>query len=453
MQKHRTITHRGLTMTVILNTMGSWTLSTLRLENFRNYDHLDIDFDPHLTVLVGINGAGKTSVLDAISVLLSVPVGIFGGKQTNIAQSDVRSSPRLERETQVEENVVNYPVALEGNFLFAGTPITIDRKLTGPRNKTTHGSKAARDLFGDIKESIEHAQPPVVAPILAYYGVERLLKEIPRKSALPTTRLSGYGSSLDTRSDLNQLFAYIEYLDTQRLDSLSEGRDLSLNPAAQQLEIIFHACNEALSPTGWGRARWSRKVHSVVLTHPDYGTLPLTHMATGTKICAGLVLDLAARMGRLNPHLYGNALLDTTPGVVLIDEVDLHLHPQWQKEILGLLRDIFPAVQFIVSTHSPIVVAHAPTRGVRILSGNDVETPSFAQGLDLETIVHEIQGVNPTPATENRKFLNKYLSLVYDGKGKSDEARKLRAQVEETLGGVDLVEELSEADAFLFFEK
>ena len=68
MQKHRTITHRGLTMTVILNTMGSWTLSTLRLENFRNYDHLDIDFDPHLTVLVGINGAGKTSVLDAISV-------------------------------------------------------------------------------------------------------------------------------------------------------------------------------------------------------------------------------------------------------------------------------------------------------------------------------------------------------------------------------------------------
>lgn len=230
------------------------------------------------------------------------------------------------------------------------------------------------------------------APLLAAYGVERLVKEIPRKASVPTSRLSAYDNVLDPRSDLNQLSSYIEYLDAQRLDALSADESLKTNADAQQLQSIFDSCNSILEPTGWGNARWDRKAKSVVLTHKQHGTLPLSLMATGTKICAGLALDIATRMGRLNPHLSGEELRCQTPGIVLIDEVDMHLHPSWQRKILPTLLETFPAVQFIVTTHSPLVIANAETASVRALVDNEVHTPEYAQGLDIETVIERVQG-------------------------------------------------------------
>lgn len=436
----------------IVKRMSEWRFETLELENFRNYDRFSLDFHERLTVLTGVNGAGKTAVLDALKVILSVPVGVFGYQVVGIKQDDARLSPQLGNSNRVSQVEPNYPVSINVDIVSGDERFKVSRSLNGPKRKTVGANTEFRKYCESLKEELIADASLQTAPLFAAYGVERLVKEIPRKASVPPSRLSVYDNVLDPRSDLNQLSSYIEYLDAQRLDALSADESLETNADAQQLQSIFDSCNSILEPTGWGNARWDRKAKSVVLTHEQHGTLPLSLMATGTKICAGLALDIATRMGRLNPHLSGEDLRRQTPGIVLIDEVDMHLHPSWQKSILPTLLDTFPAVQFIVTTHSPMVIASAETASVRALVENEAHTPEYAQGLDIETVVEWIQGVDPTPETENRRMLKEYMALVHAGKGSSEGARELRQRIEETLGNTDYVSELLEADAYLFLE-
>ncbi|OIR46044.1 AAA family ATPase [Corynebacterium sp. NML130628] len=432
--------------------MSEWRFETLELENFRNYERFSLDFHERLTVLTGVNGAGKTAVLDALKVILSVPVGVFGYQAVGIKRDDARLAPQLGNSNRVSQVEPHYPVSVKAAVVCGDDRFDVFRSLNGPRRKTVGANSEFRKYCELLKDELIEDSSAKTAPLLAVYGVERLVKEIPRKASVPTSRLSAYDNVLDPRSDLNQLSSYIEYLDAQRLDALSADESLETNADAQQLQSIFDSCNSILEPTGWGNARWDRKAKSVVLTHEQHGTLPLSLMATGTKICAGLALDIASRMGRLNPHLSGEALRHHTPGIVLIDEVDMHLHPSWQKKILPTLLETFPAVQFIVTTHSPMVIANAETASVRALKDNKAHTPEHAQGLDIEKVIEHIQGVDPTPDTANRRMLNEYMALVHAGKGNSAEARELRQRIEELLGSSDLVPELLEADAYLFLE-
>lgn len=434
----------------IVRRMLMWRFESLELRNFRSYEYLSLELGDRLTVLTGVNGAGKTAILDALKVILSVPVGVFGYKSFGLKKEDARIAPQLENSGRVAQAEPHYPITITTKLVCGGERFEVTRSLGGPKRKTSGANSEFRKFCESLKEELVEDASTKVAPILAAYGVERLVKEIPRKSEVPTSRLSAYDNVLDPRSDLNQLSSYIEYLDSQRLDALSAEETLTDNADAQQLKSIFDSCNSILKPTGWGKARWDRKVKSVVLTHPEHGTLPLSQMATGTKICAGLALDIATRMGRLNPHLSGEDLRVQTPGIVLIDEVDMHLHPSWQRKVLTTLMDTFPAVQFIVTTHSPLVIANASTEAVRILENGRVRTPEYAEGLDMEAIVEHIQGVDPTPETPNRQVLQQYMALVHSGKGSSEEAQNLRELIENSLGGPDLVPELLEADAYLF---
>lgn len=432
--------------------MSEWRFENLEIENFRNYEQFSLDFHERLTVLTGVNGAGKTAVLDALKVILSVPVGVFGYQAVGIKRDDARLAPQLGNSNRVSQVEPHYPVSIKAAVVCGDKRFEVIRSLNGPRRKTVGANSEFRKYCELLKDELIEDSSAKTAPLLAVYGVERLVKEIPRKASVPTSRLSAYDNVLDPRSDLNQLSSYIEYLDSQRLDALSADESLERNADAQQLQSIFDSCNSILEPTGWGNARWDRKAKSVVLTHAQHGTLPLSLMATGTKICAGLALDIASRMGRLNPHLSGEELRRQTPGIVLIDEVDMHLHPSWQKRILPTLMETFPAVQFIVTTHSPMVIANAETASIRALKDNKAYTPEYAQGLDIEKVIEHIQGADPTPDTANRRMLNEYMALVHAGKGNSTEARELRQWIQELLGNTDLVPELLEADAYLFLE-
>ena len=432
--------------------MSEWRFENLEIENFRNYEQFSLDFHERLTVLTGVNGAGKTAVLDALKVILSVPVGVFGYQAVGIKRDDARLAPQLGNSNRVSQVEPHYPVSIKAAVVCGDKRFEVIRSLNGPRRKTVGANSEFRKYCELLKDELIEDSSAKTAPLLAVYGVERLVKEIPRIASVPTSRLSAYDNVLDPRSDLNQLSSYIEYLDSQRLDALSADESLERNADAQQLQSIFDSCNSILEPTGWGNARWDRKAKSVVLTHAQHGTLPLSLMATGTKICAGLALDIASRMGRLNPHLSGEELRRQTPGIVLIDEVDMHLHPSWQKRILPTLMETFPAVQFIVTTHSPMVIANAETASIRALKDNKAYTPEYAQGLDIEKVIEHIQGADPTPDTANRRMLNEYMALVHAGKGNSTEARELRQWIQELLGNTDLVPELLEADAYLFLE-
>lgn len=141
-----------------------------------------------------------------------------------------------------------------------------------------------------------------------------------------------------------------------------------------------------------------------------------------------MIADIAYRMAVLNPQLLDN-ILDKTSGVVLIDEIDMHLHPKWQSKIIEILTEIFPKVQFIFTTHSPSVLANIPNENILIL--NDLEIYQLEKktyGRDIESILNQIMETEIRPKEIVNKL--KRLNDLIDGK-KIDEAKSLLKELEE----------------------
>jgi predicted ATP-binding protein involved in virulence len=141
--------------------------------------------------------------------------------------------------------------------------------------------------------------------------------------------------------------------------------------------------------------------------------------------------------------------LDRAVGVVLIDEVDLHLHPGWQQQILPSLRSTFPGVQFVVTTHSPQVLSTVAAEHVRVLTDEapGVSGVSYSAGLRTDKVLQSILGTDPAPRTRERLLVEQYMALVHDGQAGSSEARNLRKTLEDKVGDHVVLPELAEADA------
>src|SRR5207249_2270078 len=122
------------------------------------------------------------------------------------------------------------------------------------------------------------------------------------------------------------------------------------------ITAVREATRIVLEPTGWSDLTWPLGQRSLGVRHRDHGLLPLSVLSDGVRNMVALVADLARRCASLNPHL-GEAVAQLTPGVLLIDEVDMHLHPRWQQQVVDLLRRAFPSLQMVLSTHSPHVLS------------------------------------------------------------------------------------------------
>jgi len=427
-----------------------WRVDRLTLSNYRCFRELSLDFAAPVTALVGTNGSGKTAVLDALAVMLSTVIREFGGQSQGFATRDatVRASD-LGSYDAVATLEPMYPVTAEAIASVSGLDFVWQRARGSERGRTTWGSADLRTFAHSLAERArsENLGAPRL-PVLAYYGVERLLGVRRADGYVKSSRFSAYAAALNPKSDLTRLSGFLEVLATQITSAVAFG-DPPPRAARAQFDAIEEACDIVLASTGWSRPRWNPAVRELTLTHSSGQTLPLSWLASGIKISAGLAIDLASRMARANPGLGSRELLATTPGVVLIDEVDLHLHPAWQQKIVPSLTEAFPRIQFIITTHSPQVLSTIDARSVRILEGESVRIPEHSAGLRSDVILRNIQGTKPEPDIEQRRELAAYLELVYANRGESDPARELRVRIEERLGGVANNPELADADAYM----
>ena len=159
--------------------------------------------------------------------------------------------------------------------------------------------------------------------------------------------------------------------------------------------------------------------------------IPVNQLSDGYKSTISLVADIAYRMAVLNPQLLGD-VCNETDGIVLIDEVDLHLHPKWQQRILGDLTEIFPKVQFIISTHAPEVINSVSKENVIVLENNQaVSAPAETYGKDANGILRTIMHVKERPNEIMQKFDDFYDLL---NKGKYIEAGEVLDDLENVLG-------------------
>ena len=169
----------------------------------------------------------------------------------------------------------------------------------------------------------------------------------------------------------------------------------------------------------------------VIMTH--LGHQMFRYLSDGQRIMLTLVGDLVKRAVTLNPNL-GKDVLHLTPGVVVIDELDLHLHPRWQRRVIHDLKRTFPQIQFIATTHSPQLIGEALPHEIRILEDGAVSIPQRSYGVDSSRILEEV--MHASPRNRDTKELLSRLAELIDREDLAAAKKALR-EVEDKLGQDD----------------
>jgi len=315
-------------------------IEELQLHNFRRYEAALFRFHPQFTVLVGDNGKGKTTVLDALAVLFGT---YFQGSGIEIGRRTIQKSDARFVVHEVEGQVSFEP---QRTVYLKATVETGGRLLTWRRDLGDRGSKA-REL---IELGAQHRDRVAAGdftdlPLMLYYGSGRLW--CPHKDVQPDrpgSRLDAYRFSLDPKSDHKGFERWFKRLTYAALQKGTES------PAIEAVAHVVKSCipdaQSFFFDTGGDH---------MVLSLDDGESVPFDNLSDGFRNMVAMVADIAHRASRLNPHLGADAPA-LTRGIVLIDEIDLHLHPRWQRRVVHDLKTAFPALQFIATTHSPFIL-------------------------------------------------------------------------------------------------
>jgi predicted ATP-binding protein involved in virulence len=363
-------------------------LEKLCLRNFRGVAKLDLDFAHQTTVLVGVNGVGKSAILDALAIAFSQlawRINDYPQKSRPIASGDLKIGER------------HASIVLD--IQFHGHPLSwrlAHNKGGQPRGRPDLASKldalneAIKTLHQHWSHVEEDRQEPFDLPLAVYYDVHRAVVETPMRvrEQLQHNPFEAYRDALDHGgADFKRFFIWFR----NREDWENEQRRDEPNFRDRYLKAVRTATETF---TGFTNIRIRRNPLRMTV-EKDGLELAVEQLSDGEKCLLALVGDLARRLALLNP---GRKNPLDGDGIVLIDEIDLHLHPRWQRNILPRLEKTFPNCQFVVSTHSPQILSHVQADQVWLLrqekDGLSAFHPQVTFGLDSSRLLEEVMEVS-----------------------------------------------------------
>jgi predicted ATP-binding protein involved in virulence len=418
-------------------------IKTLHLQHFRRFTDFRLQLHEQLTVLVARNGAGKTSVLDAIATLL----GSF--------------LTRLPKVNGINPKASDFQVFADGRQppfmrLTAESVNGVKWDKTEKRDKSNKTAAQIPAALG-IKQLNDYVDAFIDAdnsgkayelPVFIYYGTGRGVFDVPQRKrdfAKDFPRFDAFNGSLESKTNFKKFVEYFYFLEAQESKLQKEQR--SFDVELPELKAIRKAINlmmpafsnpESVVPAGI-QVDW--------LDDGVQKKLRIEQLSDGYRTTLAMVMDIAARMAEANPT--SSDPLATT-GIVLIDEVDLHLHPGWQQHILLDLQRTFPNIQFIVSTHSAQVISSVKPECLRVIEWQK-DTASlleidFSEGAEAQQVLLDVLGVKSTRSEQLPivQCLNRYQQLVEDDQWDSAEATSLRQQLDQW--GAEYEPELARLD-------
>lgn len=437
--------------------MPQLNLQRLKLRNYRCFEEIDIDFHPRLTVLVASNGVGKTSILDAVAVAYGPYIGAFDeavGKHfepSDIRQVQNRQTAALEMEyaphgvTLEATGIIPDPLVQALHEVTAleetAGPLVWRRALTGPtKAKTTiKDAKKLVDYGKWMQESVRTPGNEALLPLIAYYGTGRLWQQkklMAGKKIARSSRTIGYADCLDPASSYKSFVEWFRYwnVNAKEMQLKDQVNDPAFIEFSGYINSVKGAVAACLAPSGWVGLDYSFKLDTLVAHHPQHGELPVELLSDGIRNMIGMVADIAFRATKLNGRL-GELAARQTHGIVLIDEVDMHLHPEWQQVVLQTLVQAFPVMQFVVTTHSPQVLTTVPRENIRILELT--ENGYRARIPDFSPLAHEsgdalakVMGTHREPPLPIQEKIRRFEQLVRAGEETSVEAIALRTELD-----------------------
>ena len=372
-------------------------IDTVRIDNYRGIESLDIPLDPRLTVLFGPNGCGKSSVLTAIAMALS-------------KDEDAGEFKRLDLDRRREA---------------AGRP-TLQLDLSPVLKRSPSDEKVRVTRYADSKDGSwrREVEPGATLPLCVPFE--------PGRGVVDSLR----GREVGSRPDLNWFFDWFY---------VEEGKELRAkrDRGIEELPTVAAVRRAICEMLDAGDSSYSnpRIVHDegpprLTLTVDDgyaRSDRAFEQLSDGYQGVIAVAAEIARRLSGLETKtddpLHGEM-------VVLIDEVESHLHPQWQQRVLPDLTRTFPNVQFVVSTHSPQVLTTIRPRQIielgwedgRLVAGS---SPVPTYGAEAGAVLTALMNVERRPPNDFAKKLRTYMRLIDDGKWDAEEALELRKRLEE----------------------
>jgi len=424
-------------------------LSKLELKNFRCFRDLKVAFDDQLTVIVAPNGGGKSTVLDAAARILSAFVAQFDKEQW---QRHENTDTRVVKKEDGTRALV-FPSTIEAAVDVEGKTQTWGRTLMGTPTQQPDYTPAVdygKKLLAKLRSETPNGE--TVLPVIAYYDSRRTAPAQEYNVALDLgsaalMREQGYADCLTGSANVNLFRTWYGHAALAELSVQQKLGKQPVSPSEMKLAERARAVKEVVNAILSGASETRRYWLDLYLWMKQVGVmdsvqkveLGLDQLSDGVQCMLSMAGDLAARCAVLNPH-FGPDAPAKTPGIVLVDEIDLHLHPAWQQRVLGDLRRVFPEVQFIVTTHSPQVLTTVKREHIRLLDADGAATTPAdgTYGAESARVLEEIFGVHSRPQTaEPVAKLRQYLDLVEAGNAATPEALSLRRELEESLGKSD----------------
>jgi predicted ATP-binding protein involved in virulence len=410
-------------------------IDRLTISNFKKFTEQHLDFHKQFTLLVGENGAGKTSVLDALAVAIGLWHKVAPGSGwRNILPEEIRLEPIRVGDRITFSRVLPTCITALGRIGHKDAlKWTRMIKKGGARTTNAEAFDAERAISALAKASLDKRD---LLPVLAYYGAGR--------AWLPTNKRPSGKVSLEKPQ---QFSAYYKCLDTRI-------RDHELNEW-----VLF----ETAAANGHGVARpgYQAVKHAVLDCIPDADGLrfdadlkeivlsikgneqPFYNLSAGQRMMLALVADIAIKAVTLNSYLFGpnqaaathpKTLLELTPGVVLIDELDVHLHPSWQRHVATDLKRTFPSIQFVCTSHSPQIIGELKPEEIRVIEDDTVTIPARSFGLDSSRILEDLMDTlsRNTDLARDIKALSRFIDA-----NEFHAAHRKLAEIEAQLGAGD----------------
>ncbi|CAH7108114.1 AAA domain-containing protein [Vibrio chagasii] len=455
-------------------------LNDLKLMNFRKFENLDVVFEDDITVIIGNNGSGKTTILESIAKTfswLNARMVFKGRSGKSLEDSDVTIGVLDNSEVITSINFGNSTV-------YSGSLVRPAKGIESSKVSELDSYNRLSSLYRVISDRERRTHNDINIPLLAYYSVDRSNmkgnQSFDLEKVTDTVNESKFDaidkSVLDGTGNLTDFLVWFIYIDNKtdsslqtKYDALSaeiealnevvDGKGNVLWPILEakkiELEVLFSKIKASKSMQTSNLKEYVKKaivdaVPSVsdifvdrssgraeVKIVNDNVPVNIYQASKGQQVYLSLVADIARRLILLNPKLK-NPLHGQ--GVVLIDEIELHLHPKWQQDIASNLISTFPNVQFIITTHSPQVLSRLSRTKVRSigenLDGEEVAVPPLAESYarSASTILSTVMHFDSKQKLPESALLKKYANIIEQGDFRSDEAKSLYAQLRASLG-------------------
>ena len=350
-------------------------LKRLTLTNFRIFEQATFDFQPGMNLLVGINGVGKSSVLRALRIPLSRVLPKL------IALNSNYRVPISIYDTTIGKDALT----VELHFVTSGFPFVY--KIEPRKTNQTGRRRYLRSLKPDPRKVFESSERSAEKSFALYFSPHRSLPtaKAPSAQASAGDHTAAFADALSRRRLFLREFA--EWWLAQKTFSQENGDPI----ATHRLEVLADTATRFLD--GYTKLRAVNEPKATLLLDKEGMTFDVRQLSDGERGLLALVFDLARRLSLANPNL--DDPLRDGEAVVLIDELDLHLHPNWQRTVVEKLTTTFPNCQFIATTHSPQVIGEvSPDNIILLEKGKPPYRPGQTRGMDSNWILRHLMGTS-----------------------------------------------------------